>query len=1002
MKRKSIIKTAVALFTITLALTGCTNNTPKKTLDSISVDSSAAKVDFLKGEAFTYDGLVVAARYSDNSIAAVTNFTVDSSEYKSDTLGNYTIKVSYTEESVTKDDSYIVTVGENGTYTSLSKYRSYLIYDLKNEYRALESQLSGTLATEVKDLYEEGCANINLATNIEGAAEAFVEAFESIANAIPLASGIYAFDTNNNTTYVEALGQLEAYTVRRNLTGITLFENGGYVMYNPRVSLGSENYITGYGFGTLAEGSLTAPLDTEKKEEWKMYWHTATASDPGTLCYHNSKDSDVGDFYGYMGAGFWTTFMNAEKNGYVWTPELADQAEPTPVNSADGGATATQWKWKIKTDIKYSTNSTVTSRAAFNDRTVAAEDYITAFKLLLNQANGLSRGSELANSTSGAILGAKNFYNSTETAEKGIPDADIPGLFIDDDGYFNVIWTAPLSAFYTKYYISSSLYMPVPKDFIDLVGVENFLNYSKTKDTTPFDNGLSLGAYVGEYWSTDAEVVFKKNPNYVYATTKYAIEGVHIDIVPGMSSDPELGFNEFIAGKKDSTGIPTTKLKDYKNDPRTKTTTGDANFKLNVNACDQETWEGFFGKYGTVDPNPDPSTYWQCEPALSNRHFSQGLSYALNRVEFADSKGVIASTDFFAPNYMSDPVNGKYYNETNQHKNAVAMLKEGTDGYGYNLEMARDYFRIALEELEAEGLYEPGTPENPTVIELEIAWMYPSDEQDYHIDIKNYFESAFNHESVSGGKYKLKIDFWVGDVWSDVYYNKLLVGQYDIGFGSISGNSLNPLDFMSVLSSDPSISQNFTLNWGPDTNDPEDDILVFNGERFSYDALYKASNGAAIINEGAQTSEIKEVKIGMSFEDMIVADSNWFEYTLNDDGSATICITVALTLPEDTALDIWAVAVCWYQEYYYGSGKYYEVGLYTVSSDAGYITVGTYNDLDTVTIHMSKELVDSFTGWIGFDLYYDLYTKDGELLSENNYYSIYYVTPATESGETGN
>ena len=30
MKRKSIIKTAVALFTITLALTGCTNNTPKK------------------------------------------------------------------------------------------------------------------------------------------------------------------------------------------------------------------------------------------------------------------------------------------------------------------------------------------------------------------------------------------------------------------------------------------------------------------------------------------------------------------------------------------------------------------------------------------------------------------------------------------------------------------------------------------------------------------------------------------------------------------------------------------------------------------------------------------------------------------------------------------------------------------------------------------------------------------------------------------------------------
>ena len=68
-------------------------------------------------------------------------------------------------------------------------------------------------------------------------------------------------------TYVSAsydertviLGILEKWAVENFLTGLTIYGNGGYVMYNERVNPGTgdwSNYIPGYGFGVLAEGDL--------------------------------------------------------------------------------------------------------------------------------------------------------------------------------------------------------------------------------------------------------------------------------------------------------------------------------------------------------------------------------------------------------------------------------------------------------------------------------------------------------------------------------------------------------------------------------------------------------------------------------------------------------------------------------------------------------------------------------------------------------------------------
>lgn len=839
-------------------------------------------------------------------------------------------------------------------YVLLEDYKAYICADLESAVNSIKDELTADQLSQVEAKKADGLAAINAASSILTIERAFEDARAQIAEVVPAANGVYSFASATVEERTKILGLLEEYAIKHGMTGISLFENGSYVMYNPRVTLGTENYIVGYGFGTLAEGSITADLDTESNVLWKRYYHTIEASDPGTINYLNDNGSQVGDFYAYIAASYYTNFMNSTKDGYEWVPELA-KGEMEAVNPLEDGR-ATKWRFAVRTGkdgLKYTTNSTIASRAEFNNRLVELEDYLTPFKLLLNQTNQLFRGSELANQTTSAIKGAKAYYNATATNPDGGDFSNVGLKVYEENGveYFEVEYVQPITAFYARYYISSSLYMPVPQSFIDLVTVQNYLGYNEDKSETPVDNSLSLGAYALERWDAGQQVVYKKNPNYVYADTKYSIEGIHINILTAAAEDREASIREFLAGKTDSATIPQTRLEEFKNDPRTRNTRGDSNFKLNINALDAETWEKFFGENGTISQN-SKDDYWEVEPALSNEHFVKAISLSINRVKFADARGSVASVDFLAPNYLSDPENGVSYANTEAHKKAVQQLLVDTDGCGYNLELAREYFRMALSELEANGVYTPGTSSNPTVIELEIAWMYPQHETGYHNEIKQFLEDAFNDSSVSDGKYKLEVKFWCGAVWSEGY-ERMQNGKFDIGFGSISGNPLDPLNFLSTLSADPAISAGWTLNWGTDTNELASDSIVYKGMRWTFDALYKAATSSAIVVNGEQQP---------SFTQELVS------HQANEDGSYTSKIEVSITMPENTEFEIESVVVCWYNDS--AEGYAYK------EEEVAYTATEMVDGKIIITITSSVEVVSGYYGDMGFDVYY-LVTIDG-------------------------
>ena len=868
----------------------------------------------------------------------------------------------------------------DGAYMDEDDFKAYIAYDLDVVFDSISEQLGEENLAKVEAAVEEGKAAIEAAATVAEVEAAYDAAYAAILACVPTADGLYTYKKLEDSERTNILGILERYAVTTSITGMSLYENGAYQMINPRITLGTENYITGYGFGTLPEGAITEDLEYETNPDWARYYHIMETSDPGTLNAPNDQGSQVGDMYSYMQATFFGTFMNETKDGYDWVPELA-KTKPEAVNDEDGDGMATTWRWEIRTGeddgLVYTTGSELESRQAFNGRPVALEDYEFGFKLILTQANQFYRGSEFATTKTGAVVGAKDYYNATENGynDEAWEKVGLKAYKDEADGknYFEITFTEEQTRFYAMYYGQMYFYQPIPQEFVELVTVKNYLGFNEDTTESPVDNALSVGPYYLERWDSDQQVVYKKNPNYVFADTKYSIPGIHDKIFPAAASDKTATFTEFLAGHFDTARIPDEYLNEYRNDPRTHTTKGNSVFKLNINACDAETWEYMFGTDGVVKQTAKED-YWDIKPCMGNHHFVQALSYSINRSDLAVAKGRVPSVNYLSSNYMSDPENGMSYDATEAHEKAVAGLLEDTDGYGYSLELARDYFRLALTELEAEGAYAPGTAEEPTEIHFEIAWMYPTDEEDYHNQIKNYIETAFNDESVSGGAYKLVIDYWVGNTWSDVYYNKLMLGQYDLGFGSISGNSLDPIGFVSVLSSDQDISGSFTLNWGVDTNDPDAYPIVYNDLRWSFDALYNAVNSQVIASKGQNKPQLT------------------IEYTpivKNEDGTYTGSFTVASTLPDITSIEVFDIECCNYERYYNGDGNYDEAPVEFEVEAKG-------EGLLYVTFTVPAELAEDYAtgsgtsaepaGDTGFDLYYNL-TFNGST-SNGLYYSV--------------
>ena len=797
-------------------------------------------------------------------------------------------------------ESQYVTYYDNGVNT---KNRSYSYESTNPEVATIEAD--GRIVPK-----SEGWVNF-IATEKKSKMQKALKKDIYVVNAAETASGGFNFSGGTSTEELnrraDILGKLEKYVMDTHLTGITLFDNGGYVKYSNRVRIptAGEQYVEGYGFGILSEGTLEGTLPgTDGGTSYPTYYHGAIGQDSHKINLYDASGSQVGDLASYITSSYWSTRLTSTKDKYEWYPALAADevykpivanngsisfatsktanTEPIPME-ADPNHTGLFRKWRVyvKADgfggatLRYKTNSSALS--SYNNRAVTLEDYKFIYQLLLSGSNNIIRGTEMANDTSYGIKGAQRFFNET----KGLTDfAEIEakwnqlvasgnlGLDVGEDvkgqKYIDIELINAIDSFTAMYTLSSNLTSPLPKALFTggalgstvAQSIKNYGTFVGGGNNKILDYTLCLGPYTLSLWNKDQEIVFDRNDDWfetpAQGGSRYKIPGVYYRVID-TSTDTEKNWKQLNYGNLDSAGVPQSKIDEVKGDPLVKQTKGDATFKLNVNSCNEEQWEALFGANGSVKKNVPK---WDLKPWMSNSNFLDGLFYSIDRLSFATARGVTPSTNYFSDAYqMRNATSGTAYNQYSQHTEAV---KGYTDNYGYDYDKAVDCFRIAVNQLARDNKITMGKDQkNPTTIKIHIRWMYQTDPRDYGDEIKKYFETAFNDLSVCGGKVKLEVEQEAVENWEDVYNVWMMQGRFDLGFGAISGNTYNPLNFFEVLKSDNSSS--FTLNWGADTSKvDENNPIIYGGKKWSFDALWEAADHGGLIQSGEKIKPVRK------------------------------------------------------------------------------------------------------------------------------------------------
>lgn len=780
-------------------------------------------------------------------------------------------------------------------------------------------------------------------------------------------AGIFSYADSSYEEKAKILGVLEKYAVDNYLTGITLFSDGGKVVYNSRYTPKPQQYVVGYGWGTEREGKLTGELEHALGGH-KDYYQSGMVKVPNRADAMNATGSDVSTLSGYITSAYYGTRLNSTNDGYEWYPILALTDEPIPLeeDGKDGEKTkvkvnndltqSDRWRIYVRTGDgnyktqapQYKTASNISVFKKYNNTTVQAEDYLTPFKWMLTSANGQVRGAELLDGVSG-IYGAANYYAASGDKTKlgnNIYDVDDWKKYIENDRniamgsdekgtYIDFRLTVPCTQFFAKYYLSSNLYSPLPAEIL-----KEYPKYGTepTTNDTLSQTTISCGAYYISERPNTTSLTFARNDNFVGRIYNKNANGVAIDEwtdgsqpreiyqIPGIQwsmVEDEQRENIFRDGQVDAytpdkSNVNTTykegegEFSDTKTKWKSYQTEAEATFKINVNALTANEWKNLFGTSGKVySHNSTVTNTWVKErntrAYMSDKNFLDFLSFGLDRKTIAETRGKQPTQDYFANAYVYDPENGKVYNNTEYHK--AALADRHNDTYGYDKTDAANALRSSIQNVISK-IKDLPTEGGKKVVRIDMNWMNTSDTKDYG-DVFDSWKSIFEEVSKKyfGGQYVLDIKQNNGTSDYNAVYDKMKHGEFDLGFGAISGNTMNPLNFFEVLKSDN--SSGFTLNWGKDTSEVTDEI-VYDNKKWSFDSLWNAGNTVAVLNKNAQIaapttdgydtttwlsdSAKKQVSYEIAFDDLIAAGA-----TINTIHGATDAVNGKTLYQRDTA-----------------------------------------------------------------------------------------------------
>lgn len=194
---------------------------------------------------------------------------------------------------------------------------------------------------------------------------------------------------------------------------------------------------------------------------------------------------------------------------------------------------------------------------------------------------------------------------------------------------------------------------------------EKYMNADRTETLygTSADKWISAGPFLVDSWINDAEITFKKNPNYPFADMIW-LAGINIKVVSDKSTQMQLFEN----GETDYIALSPSDYLKYEEDPRILLAPYNSVRHIVINTA-----------------NPD-------QPILNNEKFRQALYWGIDRASIA-SLTKQDPADFIVPtDHIMDLETGLTFRDTPEGK------ANTHENYSYDPDKAKQLFDEALTE----------------------------------------------------------------------------------------------------------------------------------------------------------------------------------------------------------------------------------------------------------------------------------------------------------------
>ena len=635
----------------------------------------------------------------------------------------------------------------------------------------------------------------------------------------------------------------ESYLLENVLAGVPLYTAAARVMFSSRVQLFSEQFNGVLGFGTAvsqltADDSTVEMLPGQMGTAGQYTYRSSFSTNPTTFNPWLADDSVSSDFINLFTGGFYEFEFDASKTGYEINPSFAKSA-PIAVNpeTINGKDYARIWQIPVRDDLRWTFHPSInTSGFAAGYEKLDASDWLWTWKLALENQwfRAISGGGDFI--TKG-IKGAAEFIAGTGTWEN-------VGISIVNGNTIQLEYVSEQSEFDVVYGFTGASLAALNQELFESLGAD-----FDAREVAYGQNHLTVaanGIYYLDAYTPDQLITAKKNPSYVDAD-KYYYTGQQYRFISGS----EQLFEEFLAGRLESASVPASRVTEFLNDPRVKTSPAATTWRLQMNLFGTEAnRDAFIAKYPGINLNPD----FVPEPILAYKSFRQALYYGFDRYTAAIEvvKLYLPAHTLFTSTYFLDGSSG--LSVRTGEAGAAVVSRFGGNSNGYFPDAAFDLFQEAVAEAIADGFYVKGTASNYTTISLTLTYASSGNTaaQAMVAEIEKQYEALL----VDDVNF-VKVDIIVNDVaFPGNYYDYMLVANTDLGIGGISGSLLNAPGFLDTFSDDN--RSGFTLNWGIDTTTANIPVSYVNldgevvYETWGYNALVEALVGKIYVRDGVE------------------------------------------------------------------------------------------------------------------------------------------------------